>query len=144
MIYRQIVGFNGLVKDIGFWNTLCGLVHDDVTLIDVLKGLDGPELHQVYKDDKCIGFFTKQYLGSCVEIHAYINPEYRKYSIAALREMERACKEPIKTSVWGTHSHVSSILKKMGFKHTHTEKDAIRKGGKAYDMEYFYKEKVDG
>lgn len=145
MITRQVVSFGELIKDTGFWDTVCGMVHDECGLTDVLRDLCKSELHQAYFDGENIGFLTvDRHSSDVIEVHAFINPDSRKHSLAALREIDRAHPESILTSVWGTHPHACIIAKRMGFKHCHTEVNDIIKGGVAYDMDYFYKEKSNG
>lgn len=145
MITRQIVSFEELIKDIGFWDSVCGLVHDETSLIDKLKEISELELHQIYHNESNIGFFTvERHSSKLIEVHAYINPDSRRYSIAALKEMDAGNPESIATSVWGTHSHVEKVLERMGFKHDYTEEGELLKGGKVYDIKHFIKEKNNG
>lgn len=145
MITCKIVSFEELDKSIGFWETIFGVVHDECTLQDVLSSLCEDELHQIYADDTVVGFFTVDRQSSIlVEIHAFVYPQYRRHSVEALRVMDRSYNCSIVTSVWGTHPHTDKLLTRMGFVHIETEEGEVCKGGKVYDINYFYKEKQNG
>lgn len=143
MITCKIVGFEELIKDIGFWDTVCGMVHDETTLNEVLHDISNSTLHQMFYKGENIGFITVDRQSSTlVEVHGFINPASRGHSIAALRAIDRAYPDSIVTSVWGTHPHACIIAKRLGFKHIHTEEGELLKGGQAYNIDYFYKEKM--
>ncbi|MGL5013195.1 MAG: hypothetical protein ACRC6V_02745, partial [Bacteroidales bacterium] len=81
MITRKIVSFEQLVKGTGFWDTVCSLVHKYNDLPSVLEEISESEIHQIYYNQTSIGFFTKDQLeDDLIEVHAFIEPKYRKYS----------------------------------------------------------------
>lgn len=124
----------------------------DETLDDRLLYSEGLEfikqsqLIALFKKDELVGFYTLDELGDCVEAHAYIFKNHRKYSLEALRYIISSQSKDIKTSVYGTHLHVQKFLTRAGFVYSGTLKDALMKGGELYDVvELLYiKEKPNG
>lgn len=111
-----------------------GVLDDRLTFKDGLESLRGSSLFSLTENGELVGFYSEDGLEGCVEIHMYMFPQHRRYSLRALRHIFKSKTGNIKTSVYGTHLHVVTFLKRLGFEVTGTLKDALIKDNKAYDV----------
>ena len=110
------------------------------TLDDRLKYIEGLEiikrsqLYGLYKGDSLVGFYTLDDYVEYVEIHVYMFKNSRKYSLEAFRHIFANQNNHIKTSVYGTHLHVITFLKRLGFVIIGTLKNELTKNNNTYDV----------
>lgn len=141
--------FNLLIST-GTWGELVsGVKHDDVEYEDILEALvKHPFLVQAGIDGELAGFFSVDDLGkplgrSTVEIHAYLFPHMRRFSIALLKDFkewlfEVGQFETIVTSVPDKYPHIQRLMGMLGFKELTRQEDALKFDGISYGMTYFY------
>lgn len=128
------VGFISLISDKKFAKLACDTMDDRLLYSEGLEILSKSQFFYLYEGDLCIGFFSQEDRGDSVEAHAYILPEHRRHSLAALRYIIFKQDKDITTSVYGTHPHVLKFLKRVGFQVTDTLVDALVKNGKTYPV----------
>lgn len=133
------------------------MIHIDVILKDLLKdpkteviiqeslddrliykeGLDilsESKFYKLVEKGDTIGFYSVDDEGSSEEIHVYIYPEYRRYSLKAFRYIKSLQTKTITTSVYGTHFHVCKFLTRIGFRISNIKLGALVKNGETYHV----------
>lgn len=111
-----------------------------------LEILSKSQLFKLVEKDETIGFYSVDDDGSSEEVHAYIYPEHRRYSLQALRYITSLRTKTMTTSVYGTHFHVCKFLTRIGFQVTNILLGALVKNGQTYhvwELVYF-KENTNG
>lgn len=96
--------------------------------------LSESQLFKLIEGDIVVGFFSVDDNGDSEEIHVYIYPEFRRYSLKAFRYIKSLQSKTITTTVYGTHSHVSKFLTRIGFKVTGVKINALVKNGETYHV----------
>lgn len=128
---------------------LVGVKHDDVEYDEIIQQLvEHPMLVQAGINGELAGFFSVDDLGSpmgraTVEIHAYLFPHMRRFSIDLLKDFkewlfEVGGYETIVTSVPDKFPHIKRVLGMLGFKELTHKDNVLKYEGVSYGMTYFY------
>lgn len=127
------------------------LIHDDTSLPLVLDNLEPLLMLQVGVDGAFAGFFSLEDLGTfagkrVVEVHAFILPSMRKYSLILLKEMRNfifanTSFSSIVTNVSDRYEATHRFLKFVGFKDFLHRPDVVTYNGEQFGMHYLFLEK---
>lgn len=140
MIKHAPTSFNGIPKDDEYEAVLDGLLDDRSSFWEIESYLQSCELFKLYAGKEYIGFYSVE---NGREIHFYILPSQRKHSIRALKYVESITPKPISTSVYGTHTHVTKLLQRMGFQLVGVQSKAYLKDGNYYAVYFMQKEDMN-
>lgn len=129
------------------------LLHDDVSLPQLLDALDPLLLLQIAVDGEFAGFFSLEDLGTyagkrVVEVHAFILPHMRKYSLILLKEMRNfifanTSFSSIVTNVSDRYEATHRFVKFVGFKDFLHRPDVVTYNGEQFGMHYLFLEKEE-
>lgn len=128
------VSLGWLLSDERFVDLIKETMDDRLIYKEALESLKSSQLFALYKGEVLIGFYSLDFSTDSVEAHAYVLPEYRKYSVSVLRFIIASQSKTITTSVYGTHCHVLKFLTRAGFVVTDTLNDALVKHNKSWPV----------
>lgn len=128
------VNIEFLQKQEGFEEVIKETLDDRLKYIDGLEILKSSQLYGLYKGDSLVGFYSVDDFIDCVEAHVYMFKTHRRYSLEALRLVVASQNKHIKTSVYGTHTHIVKFLQRLGFTPFNIIKDGVMKNDKLYDV----------
>lgn len=135
MIISSQINFLQLLYNVELLNLLFSVGDDRYTKQDCIDAIQHSQIYTVYSGDILCGFYTvDEGTDDSVEIHSYILPDKRRYSLNILRHIEKTFRCPITTSVYGTHTHVFRFLTRLGFVHTKTLEKVLLKDGETHDL----------
>ncbi|MGL5582276.1 MAG: GNAT family N-acetyltransferase [Cetobacterium sp.] len=142
----SFIELEALQDNPNFKEVVNGVLDDRLTFKDGLESLRGSKLFSLTEGGDLVGFYSEDELEGCVEIHMYMFQEHRRHSLRALRHIFKSQTGNIKTSVYGTHLHVVTFLKRLGFEVTNILEECLVKNGETYDVLelLFTKEKNNG
>ena len=109
-------------------------VDDRLLYIDGLEILSHSQLYQLSEGEKEIGFYSVDDGEDSEEIHVYIYPEHRRYSLKVFRYLKSKQCKTITTTVYGTHFHVCKFLTRIGFKVTGIQLNVLAKNGGTHHL----------
>ena len=109
-------------------------VDDRLLYREGLEILSHSQLYQLLEGEKVIGFYTVDDEGDSEEIHVYIYPEHRRYSLRVFRYIKSHQSKPITTTVYGTHFHVCKFLTRIGFTITGVQLNKLVKNGNQHHV----------
>lgn len=134
-------------------NVFEGVLHDGVCVEDVLAELDSHLLVQVGVNGEFAGFFSLEDLGTfagkrCVEVHAYLLPHMRKYSLMLLGQFRdfifgTTSFDVIMTSAYSNLRHVHLLLKRVGFTDFTEREDVTTFNGVSVNQKHYYLNKTE-
>ncbi|MGL5015520.1 MAG: hypothetical protein ACRC6V_14730 [Bacteroidales bacterium] len=128
------VSLEQLKCDERFVDLIKETMDDRLIYSEALESLESSQLFALYEGEVHLGFYSLDFSTDSVEAHAYIYPEYRRYSVEALRYIIASQSKTITTSVYGTHPHVLKFLTRAGFVVTDTLSNALVKHNNSYPV----------
>lgn len=109
-------------------------VDDRLLYREGLEILSHSQLYQLLEGEVEVGFYSVDDDGDSEEIHVYMYPEHRRYSLKVFRYIKSRQHKTITTTVYGTHSHVCTFLTRIGFKVTGIQLNRLVKNGEAHHV----------
>lgn len=133
------IGIDMVWEELRGSSLFTNILYDGFTEDDLYTHFTESRVFAAHNGCDFIGLFTLSDVGNnCVESHAYILGEYRKYSIKALKRMIDEIFEMgydrILTTVTDDYRYIVRFLKLTGFKLDSVLEDFIEKGGKPLDV----------
>lgn len=124
----------GLLKHPDTEKTIKETLDDRLVYKDGIEILSNSQLYKLIEGTTEVGFYTVDCGQDSEEIHVYMYPEYRRYSLRALRYIKSKQTTTITTSVYGTHFHVCKFLLRIGFSVTGIKLNALTKNGEQHHV----------
>lgn len=132
------VNLDDVEKSVDLYSILGPLLnngYDVEGMKDYLREVD------LYSSKSISGFLSCEYLGGCVEVHAFINKSSRVGSINLLKcfrdfVLKKYDCNTILTSVTGDYEYLVRFLGFIGFKVVCVEKGSVVKTSGTYDITY--------
>lgn len=130
--------------------TFTGLIHDDICVGDIWDNLEDALLVQVSVDGEFAGFLSLEDVSvlkrRVCEVHAYILPRMRKYSLRILKDFRNYIflESNFVSICTQTSTHIPNmdrVLKMVGFKYFDERKETHSFNGIKYDSHFFFIDK---